>query len=166
MAATNEQSLHTCHLFPDYTVTCNTSNILYSCEVSTVQQIHQLQKCFRAISYRSIRLHPDAWPLALEHNTVDFALLSRWLSGAAIILGHFGQEWNHTNSSVCKTPPVNWAKDFAWWGQCVGWTIQTFGVLHLAWDVNMWKWTDWPLANKVAVRATFNFGNASGFTGT
>ena len=69
-AATNEQPSHTCLFLPDYEVTCNPSSILY-CSLSCLQytKFINCKKCFRAISYGSIRPHPDVWPLAMEHTT-------------------------------------------------------------------------------------------------
>ena len=45
-----------------------------------------------------------------------YATLSgRWLSGTAVLLGHFGQEWNHTNNNAHETSPVNLAKNLICW---------------------------------------------------
>ena len=41
---------------------------------------------------------------------MDTTLLRHQLSGAAVLLGHFGQEQNHANSSAYKTLLVNQAK--------------------------------------------------------
>ena len=69
-AVVNEQPSHTCLLFPDYEVTCNPSSIWYSL-LSCLQytKFINCKKCLRAISYGSICPHPDARPLAMEHNT-------------------------------------------------------------------------------------------------
>ena len=52
---------------------------------------------------------------------MDATLLSHRLNRVAVLLGHFGQEWNHANSSAYKMLPVNQAKDSALlsyqWGQ-------------------------------------------------
>ena len=48
-------------------------------------------------------------------NTADATLLGRQLGEAAVLLGHFGQEWSYTNCSPCKTSPVNHAKISLYW---------------------------------------------------
>ena len=43
-------------------------------------------------------------------NTANATLLGQQLGEAAVLLGHFGQEWSYTNCSACKTSPVNQVK--------------------------------------------------------